>query len=402
VHAADAVEQLARFSDDVLALYLLQLVQARARMPCERASERLMERVGLLVQCLKTEPFHDSPLTRLLVKRALANMEGLGFALFWHLRSQLLLPQWCERFSLILEEIVTFCGPHAAVRAGRSPNPACPSTCPLAQELRRQVAATDRFQEVAELVVKLKRSGGARDSDSATFAEELRRTNDELLARLGPWSLPLDPRLRLTTLRVDQCRYMTSKKARAVPTATARAPRKSVCPTGSPRPQVPLWLVADNADPLGEPVSFIFKSGDDLRQDQLVLQLLQVMDNVRAAAPRGLRSQQQQQGTQHWPRAALAAGGARSCADAVPLRGHAHASARRCAPSACACARRYRHRPTPRRRCRALVCSRLSRTRERAGRSTASSAAERAPSKVSARCSAVSFFALTAPCAQPT
>jgi hypothetical protein len=125
---------LARFSDDVLALYLLQLVQARACMhawracvrACVRAGGRacvrLMVHVGLLVQCLKTEPFHDSPLTRLLVKRALANMEGLGFALFWHLRSQLLLPQWCERFSLILEEIVTFCGPHAAVRAGCSPN----------------------------------------------------------------------------------------------------------------------------------------------------------------------------------------------------------------------------------------------------------------------------------------
>jgi len=44
---------------------------------------------------------------------------------------------------------------------------------------------------------------------------------------------------------------------------------------------VPLWLVFENADDEApKPILIIFKSGDDLRQDILTLQLLQVMDKL--------------------------------------------------------------------------------------------------------------------------
>lgn len=51
----------------------------------------------------------------------------------------------------------------------------------------------------------------------------------------------------------------------------------------------PFWLVFENADPLGTDIYFIFKTGDDLRQDMLTLQLLRIMDTTWKAHSLDLR-----------------------------------------------------------------------------------------------------------------
>eukprot|EP01047_Picozoa_sp_COSAG01_P068925 COSAG01_NODE_10074_length_2256_cov_1.628187_3_plen_131_part_00 len=67
--------------------------------------------------------------------------------------------------------------------------------------------------------------------------------------------LPLNPQWMCTGVLADKCKSMSSKK-------------------------VPLWLIFENEEHGAPPFQALFKSGDDLRQDLLTLQLLRIMDTI--------------------------------------------------------------------------------------------------------------------------
>ncbi len=177
-----------------------------------------------LVQALKFELNHDSALATLLIQRAFRCRHRIGHSFFWLLKSEMHIPSIAERYGLMLESYLRGCGSHR-------------------KELRDQVKAMDLLVDVA---VKIK---------SIPAASRLKAQREMLAALQFPavFQLPLDPRLQVSGLRIEKCKFMDSKK-------------------------VPMWLVFNNAEPLGDAVTIIFKEGDDLRQDALTLQIMRICD----------------------------------------------------------------------------------------------------------------------------
>ena len=85
-----------------------------------------------------------------------------------------------------------------------------------------------------------------RDRIRQLVQESLKENHCSVL--LSDILCPLDPALRCSRLRVERCKTMDSKMR-------------------------PLWTVFENDDPSGSDIYFIFKNGDDLRQDMLTLQV---------------------------------------------------------------------------------------------------------------------------------
>lgn len=82
-----AVTKLSELSDTFLSLYIPQLVQA-----------------------MKYEVHHKSPLSEFLLERSLQNKRVVGHAFFWSIRAGLYEIRSYERYYLVLERFLMCCG----------------------------------------------------------------------------------------------------------------------------------------------------------------------------------------------------------------------------------------------------------------------------------------------------
>lgn len=253
-----------------------------------------------LVQSLRYEDPHEGPLGKFLIDNAVRD-ENLATLLFWYLE--------CESSAEDSAGIST----GLARLFGTSPSPMLEGHHPLSQQLfaivrqefwrdlgktdsgkriRKRIETQCKFRQrmltTAKLVktalkstpVATSTGGGLIDSSAVSAKTEILRetlhgindeneewskidlTLEQNFPQLGSDNLdipiPLDP--RLTLVRVDE--------------------RKSFCIKSAKYPFVLTCEVFNQEVQKNEQRKFMFKAGDDLRQDQLVIQFVQLIDEL--------------------------------------------------------------------------------------------------------------------------
>ncbi|KAL7864769.1 hypothetical protein AOLI_G00161890 [Acnodon oligacanthus] len=200
------------------------------------SNEEVLRYLLQLVQTLKVEPYHDSSLARFLIQRALRS-KRVGHFFFWYLRSEVAgCPFFRQRMAVILEAYLLGCGKA------------------MLTSFQCQVQVVKTLHDVA---VKVKMLYPEKTSLTSSAAQKLREILQEY-SFPPDFQVPFDPRVRAGALLLKECKVMASKKK-------------------------PLWLefsCMESEAPAGAPVGIIFKQGDDLRQDMLIIQTLMVMDSI--------------------------------------------------------------------------------------------------------------------------
>ena len=205
-----AVQFLDKLSNSDLMLYLLQLVQV-----------------------LKFESYHDSTLSRFLLRRALS-CKIFGHYYFWYLRSEIGICEYRERFSVLLEAYLRGCDSE------------------LLSVLNSQVSFISTITQYYKKVVC-----------EFTNPEETTKFIENLRVYISTIQIPknfcpiYDPLISVCEIEVKQSKIMDSKKR-------------------------PLCLVFTNNDPYSSlnHIKILVKIGDDLRQDMLTIQMLRIMEKL--------------------------------------------------------------------------------------------------------------------------
>nr|XP_057910598.1 phosphatidylinositol 4-phosphate 3-kinase C2 domain-containing subunit beta [Doryrhamphus excisus] len=190
----------------------------------------LLDFLPQLVQALKYECYLDSSLVRFLLRRAIGDVR-IAHYLFWLLKDNLQDSQFYARYQHLLAALLCC--------VGRG----------LRDEFDRQCWMVSILAKVAQNV---------RDATPSSRQNVLREGLEEMKQFFSVNSscrLPLNPAMLVRGINIQSCSFFNSNA-------------------------VPLKLSFQNVDALGDNVNVIFKSGDDLRQDMLTLQVIRIMNKI--------------------------------------------------------------------------------------------------------------------------
>ncbi|ORY67639.1 kinase-like domain-containing protein [Pseudomassariella vexata] len=225
---AYAVERLRKADDDELLLYLLQLVQALKFEHIATDSDQAT--------------LESSSLATFLISRAVENFK-LGNYLYWYLSVE-----WDDKSPEQGQEVRTM---YAKVQYD------------FMMELTKRSGGEDTRNTIkrqAELITVLSKISGEIQASSETTVRKVERVKtfladpkNEILTIEPPIPLPLDPSVMITGVLPEKTRVFKSSLS-------------------------PIMVTFKTSSGIDYPM--LFKTGDDLRQDQLVIQIITLMDQL--------------------------------------------------------------------------------------------------------------------------
>ena len=202
-----------------------------------------------LVQAYRYEDFDDSPLKNFLLSRVVTN-SLLASSFMWTLEVEIQNPenkQISEHYkrlhSEFIEELQTY----------------SQETKQIWKQLQRQISLKKKLKDIVEF---LKKSKEKADKKTDKLKEIIRRNGKFDLTKIEDTQMSVDPQISVNGVIADECFVFKSNTYPIKLVMNVCADCIALTKESSPK------------------YHLIYKDGDDMRQDQLILQMISLMDHL--------------------------------------------------------------------------------------------------------------------------